>query len=162
MRGISTVMRLLIRCEPAAAGSTSQEHGGGWKRSLTHTKNKWHNDEINNKKKYSCFIEALWRETTTPSMFPLCPCSHCNNVLLTDTDSCCEHTLFNRLFSGQVQCQRTLCTRSWYIVAQCKHSLEMRAPIHIQTESKLLLSCSCQTEMHIVPSFSSESILLEV
>lgn len=37
------------------------------------------------------------------------------------------------------------------------HSLEMRAPIHIQTESKLLLSSSCQTEVHIVPSFSSEA-----
>lgn len=44
----------------------------------------------------------------------------------------CEDTLFSRLVSGQVQCQRTFCTPSWYMEAQCKHSLEMRAPIHIQ------------------------------
>lgn len=95
-------------------------------------------------------------------MFPLCPRSHRNNVPLTYTRSCCEHTLFNRLFSGQVQCQRTLCTTSWYAEAQCTHSLAMRAPIHVQTESKLLLSCSRQTEVHIVPSLSSQSILLEI
>lgn len=47
--------------------------------------------------------------------------------------SCYEHTLFNRLFPGPVQCQRALCTTSCYIEAQCEHSLEMRAPIHIQT-----------------------------
>lgn len=90
-------------------------------------------------------------------MFPVCPRSHCNNVLFTYMGSRCEDTLFNRLFTGRVQCQRSLCTTSWYTEAQCKHSLEMRAPIHIQTESKLLLSSSCQTEVHIVPSFSSEA-----
>lgn len=95
-------------------------------------------------------------------MFPLCLYSNCNNDLFTYTDSWCEDTLFNRLFSGQVQCHRTLCTTSWYMEAQSEHSLEMRAPIHIQTESKLFLSCSGRTEVHIVSSFSTQSILLEI
>lgn len=152
MRGISPVMSLSC-WEPVVAGSTFQERGGGWKSTLIHANSKWHNDEINKNTVVS--LRTLEQETTITNMFLLCPRSHCNNVLLTRTGSCCEPTLFNRLFSGQVQCQRTLCTTSWYIEAQSKHSLEMRAPIHIHTESKLLLPWSDHTEVHIVP-FSAE------
>lgn len=100
--------------------------------------------------KYSAFIEAQWREATITNMFLLCALSHCNNVLFTYTTSCCEHTLFSSLLYAKLQCQRSLCTTSWCMEAQSEHSLEMRAPIHIQTESKLLLCCSFHTEVHIV------------
>lgn len=97
-------------------------------------------------------------------MFLLCAGSHCNNVLLIYMALCCEHTLFNRLFPGQVPCQSTDCTTSWYIVAQSRHNWEMRASIHTQTENKLLLarSYSCQTEVHIVSTLSSDSILFNI
>lgn len=67
-------------------------------------------------------------------MFPLCPCSHCNNGLLT-------HMLWaHSIQQAALQCQRSLYTTRWHIEDQCEHSLEMRAPILIQTETKLLLS----------------------
>lgn len=48
--------------------------------------------------------------------------------------------------------------------AQRKYSLEMRAPIHMQTEGKLLLYCSHHTEVHIVPSpsFPESKHLLKI
>lgn len=63
-------------------------------------------------------------------------------------------TLFTRLLCDQLQCQRTICTPSWGMEGQCKYSWEMRAPIHMRTEGKLLLYCSHHTEVHIVPRLS--------
>lgn len=90
--------------------------------SLSHTEPKWHNDEININTVAS--LKRCGKRQQSPSCFSVvCALTACNNVLLTYTKSCWEHTLFNRLLSAQVRCQRILCTTSWYTVAQSQAQL---------------------------------------
>ena len=154
-RGISQVMRL-TRCKP---GSMSQEREGGWKWSLIHAKTKWHNDEIN--KNTAASLKPCGKRQQSPTCFHfvlartgtmLFWCTQANVLKLLYSTGCSLGGSSARgPFALQAGTSRPGCKR---------HSSDMRAPIHIQTESKLLLSCSCQTGMHIVSSFSSERILL--
>lgn len=103
----------------------------------------WHNVEVSRTTVVLLKSCCKTQYSLTYFHFFFFPRSKCNNA-----------TLFNGLLCDQLQCQRTICTPSWGMEAQCKYSLEMRAPIHMQTVGKLLLYRSHHTEVHIVPSLS--------
>lgn len=89
------------------------------------------NNEINQKKNQLLPLSPWGRRQQSATCFHFVLALIVTMFFLRNTDSFCVHTLFNRLLSGQVRCQRTLCTTSWYMEAQCERSLEQRAPIHV-------------------------------